>query len=322
MQSASADFPMDGRPATMTRLPGWKPEVMLVELAEAGRRAGDLDAGLVQLRDPLEALLQQRLDVAEVARDALLREVEDELLGLVDELRRLARALPAEPRDLAADADEPAQRRHLADDLRVVGDVRGRGDERRELVDADAAADVLELAALVQLVGERDRVDRLAALLERDARRGRSSRATRGRSRSRRGSRSRPRSRPARASSRRGRTPRPRGSGAARARSTGLCAGSTRRWPAGHRPSIPSRSRRPPPDGDGSVVNMSFCAICRRIGHDRSRIGRTAVDSSSALCGNFVRQSTGVWRRCVETLWVQRNGALGRLSEPARCGAR
>ena len=28
MQSASADFPIDGRAATMTRLPGWKPEVI------------------------------------------------------------------------------------------------------------------------------------------------------------------------------------------------------------------------------------------------------------------------------------------------------
>ena len=27
MQSASADFPIDGRAATMIRLPGWKPEV-------------------------------------------------------------------------------------------------------------------------------------------------------------------------------------------------------------------------------------------------------------------------------------------------------
>ena len=27
MQSASADFPIDGRAAMMIRLPGWKPEV-------------------------------------------------------------------------------------------------------------------------------------------------------------------------------------------------------------------------------------------------------------------------------------------------------
>ena len=64
-----------------------------------------------------------------------LGELEDDLLGLVDELRRVAGPVPAEPRDLAARADEAAQGRRLADDLRVVAGVRGRGDERRELVD-------------------------------------------------------------------------------------------------------------------------------------------------------------------------------------------
>ena len=73
-----------------------------VDVAEAGRHAGDVRAGLVELRDPLEALLQQRLDVAELGRDAALGELEDDLLGPVDELLRLAGALPAEPRDLAA----------------------------------------------------------------------------------------------------------------------------------------------------------------------------------------------------------------------------
>ena len=65
--------------------------------------------------------------MAELAAGALLREVEDDLLGLVDELRRLARALPAELRDVAAGPDQPAECRRLADDLRVVVGVRGRG---------------------------------------------------------------------------------------------------------------------------------------------------------------------------------------------------
>ena len=69
-----------------------------------------------------------------------------------------------------ADADEPAQGRHLADDLRVVRRVRGRRDERRQLVDPLAAAGALELAALLELVDERDRVDRLAARVERERR--------------------------------------------------------------------------------------------------------------------------------------------------------
>src|SRR4029453_18348381 len=118
--------------------------------------------------DAAEALLEQRLDVVELRRDAALRELEDDLLGLVDELLRLARPLPAEPRDLGADSDEPAQGGHLADDLRVVPRVRGCRDERRELVDPLAAAGVIEVPALLELVDERDRVDRLSACVERE----------------------------------------------------------------------------------------------------------------------------------------------------------
>ena len=106
--------------------------------------------------------------MAELGRDPALGELEDDLLGLVDEVRRVARPVPAEPRDLAARADEAAQGRHLADDLRVVAGVRGRGDERRELVDSRPAAGALELAALLELVDERDRVDGLAAGVERE----------------------------------------------------------------------------------------------------------------------------------------------------------
>ena len=131
--------------------------------------AGDVGALLVQRGDALEAFLQQLLDVAEVLRDARLRELEDRLLGAVDELRRLRRPVDAQPRNLVAGADEPAQRRHLANDARVVRRVRRGGHERRQLVDPHLSADVLELASLVELVDERDRVDRLAAGVQGEA---------------------------------------------------------------------------------------------------------------------------------------------------------
>jgi hypothetical protein len=54
------------------------------------------------------------------------------------------------------------------DDARVVPGVRGRGNERGELVDARPAADVLQLASLLELVDERDRVDGLAFCIERE----------------------------------------------------------------------------------------------------------------------------------------------------------
>ena len=65
-----------------------------------------------------------------------------------------------------ADDREPAQRRHLADDLRVVPGVRRRGDERRDLVDPLLARRPRRARRLVELVGDRDRVDRLALLVE------------------------------------------------------------------------------------------------------------------------------------------------------------
>ena len=141
------------------------------------------------MADPLERLDERVLEEDELAVGAALGELEDELLGARDELLRLALAVPAELGDLAAGADQAAQRRRLADDLGVVAGVRARRHEEGELVQADAPADLLELAALLELVRERDRVDRLVLARRARARRGRSSRATRGRSRTRRGSR-------------------------------------------------------------------------------------------------------------------------------------
>jgi len=101
---------------------------------------------------------------------ALLGERKDDLLGLVDEVDRVAGPVLAEPRDLLAGADEPAQGRHLGHDPRVVGRVRGRRHERGQLVDAAAAADLVELASALELVDERDRVHRLAAAVQRQRR--------------------------------------------------------------------------------------------------------------------------------------------------------
>ena len=50
--------------------------------------------------------------------------------------------------------------------LRVVAGAGRRRDERGQLVDADAAADLLQLAAPLELVDERDRVDGLALRVE------------------------------------------------------------------------------------------------------------------------------------------------------------
>ena len=116
------------------------------------------------MRDALEALLEQLLDVREVPRHSLLRELEDALLGAVDEIGDLARPLPAETRHVLPGHDQAAERRHLLDDLRVVADVRRGRHDRHQLVDALATARMLELVALLEQVDEGDRVDRLALL--------------------------------------------------------------------------------------------------------------------------------------------------------------
>ena len=168
-----------------SRLPGWRPDVIW----SMSRKP----VGVPVISPPDSYILvicsklsrTSDLDVLEAAADAVLGEVEDHLLGAVDELGRLARAVPAEPLDLLADDRQAAQRRHLADDPGVVGRVRRGRHEGRDLVDPLLAADLLELAVLVELVGDRDRVDRAGRAGRGRARRGRSSRATRGRSRPR-----------------------------------------------------------------------------------------------------------------------------------------
>ena len=72
--------------------------------------------------------------------------------------------------DLLADPDQPPQRRHLADDPRVVRRIGRCGNERGELVDSVAAAGAVELAPLLERVDQRDRVDRLAARVEGEGR--------------------------------------------------------------------------------------------------------------------------------------------------------
>ena len=133
----------------------------LVDVAEAGGRAGHLAARLVHLRDLLEAPSHEHLDVLELprmrccARSNTICSARSTSSGVSPGRSQPSRWISF------ADDGQPAQRRHLAHDPRVVGGVRGGRDERRDLADALLAADVLELAALVELVGDGDRVDRL-----------------------------------------------------------------------------------------------------------------------------------------------------------------
>ena len=121
MQSPSADLPMLGPRGDDDQVARLEPGRQPVEVAEA-RTAMPVTSAPASY----SAVIRSKLSFSSSSMwlnsvaTPLLREVEDDLLGPVDELGGLARPLPAEPRDLAARADEAAQRRHLADDPRVV----------------------------------------------------------------------------------------------------------------------------------------------------------------------------------------------------------
>jgi hypothetical protein len=106
------------------------------------------------------------VDRAEVLAAVLVGHLEDGLLREVDELarRRLVRVHAG--LDLVGRVQQPAQHRVLAHDARVLADVADGGHGAGQQVDGGATADALEQPALLQVLDERQRVDRLADRVE------------------------------------------------------------------------------------------------------------------------------------------------------------
>ena len=123
------------------------------------RPDGDLDL--------VDGGLDDVADGVVVLAAALVGDRVDLGLGGVDDVLDVAAALGvAELDDPRAGLDEAAQHGPLGDDLRVVAGV-GRGRHRGDqLVQVGLAADPGQVAALGQLVGDGDRVGRLAAAVE------------------------------------------------------------------------------------------------------------------------------------------------------------
>ena len=90
---------------------------------------------------------------AEVARLLFVGDVEEQLLGPLGELARLAVALVHPALDLLAGAEQPPQQRVLLDDLGVVLGVAGGRHLGRQLGDVVLAAGLLDLVALDQRLG-------------------------------------------------------------------------------------------------------------------------------------------------------------------------
>ena len=85
----SADFPIDGRAAMMTRLPGWKPPVIVSRSEKPGGRPGE-GAALGRERLPLGDLdVEDLADLLEVLLAVVVGDLEHDALGPLDELARL-----------------------------------------------------------------------------------------------------------------------------------------------------------------------------------------------------------------------------------------
>ena len=86
MFSAKAVFPIEGRPAMMMKSLDWNPEVMSVELAEPGGEPGDVLLALVEPLDVLEGVLEDGPHREGRALHAPLGDLEDQPLGVVEQL--------------------------------------------------------------------------------------------------------------------------------------------------------------------------------------------------------------------------------------------
>ena len=130
-----------------------------------GGEAGDLLAAGVERIERAEGVLDDGGDVSKALAETALGELEDALLGAVDDLFGFVGVLDGFGDGVLRDVDEATQLRLVAHDAHVVLDRGALGeavDERREIGDA---ADGFDLLAAVELLGEGDHVNRAACVL-------------------------------------------------------------------------------------------------------------------------------------------------------------
>jgi hypothetical protein len=142
----------------------------LVEIVESTGHAGDGLAAALERLDPLHRRPHELLDAGEAAGALLLTDLEDPLLGLIEQLRRLRPSLERLGDDLRRDLDEVPEQRLLTHDARVklhVGRRRNRVDQERDVFLATAGG---ELAAPFELIRERQRIGNGSSLRDRDER--------------------------------------------------------------------------------------------------------------------------------------------------------
>ena len=137
-----------------------------VDVAEAGGSAGHLELAGRELLQPVDLVVEDLREHAEVARLLFVGDFEEQPLRPLGELARLALAFVYPPLDLLPGAEQAAQQRVLLDDLGVVLGVAGGRHLGGELGDVVAPARLLDLVALHQRLGDAELVDRLRGRVE------------------------------------------------------------------------------------------------------------------------------------------------------------
>ena len=137
-----------------------------VDVAEAGGGAGHLGLAGRELLQPVDLVVQDVAEDAEVGGLLFVGDFEEEFLGPLGELARFAVALVDPALDFLAGAEQPAQQRILLDDLGVVFGVAGGGDFGGQLGDVVFAARFVDLVGLRQRLGDGELVDRLRGGVE------------------------------------------------------------------------------------------------------------------------------------------------------------
>ena len=155
---------MLGLPATTTRSPGWKPDVIR---SRSGGHAGDVRrvVAVVERLDPFDDVGEQLADDLEILRAAraLFGDVQHLRLGLVEHhLRVAAERVERRFGDFGCRCGELPQDRSLANDVRVMANVRGRRNVLRERAEVGESPDVVEFLRRRKRFRDGDDVGRLA----------------------------------------------------------------------------------------------------------------------------------------------------------------
>ena len=141
-----------------------------IEIDEAAGDSGQRTRPRLELLDALHRRPDELLDADELFGAAELRHLEDAVLGVVEHFPGGAVAFVDVLDDAGRRFDETAHHRLVAHDLGVIVDVCGRRHDVDQGGDVLHAAGPVEIAAALQLALQRDGIDHVAALGEREHR--------------------------------------------------------------------------------------------------------------------------------------------------------